>query len=195
MSSLSINDIIRAAHVNRWQIVRTLREQNVAEHQYMVTMIAQEIAEKVIGDEFTDESRLLLINWAMRHDLVEVYTGDISTPVKQRLKKAIGEGGNDPFEVIEREICEKCHQAKVDAGQLLMCIVKMADLIDGIRFMKLEGHGEHANHVLTKITKMFDIYVTGCIEKWPHWNWEGAYLVCNEIIEEECGYLKFEGVL
>lgn len=194
MSSLTIQDIIRAAHVDRWQIVRTLRNQNIAEHQYMVTMIALEIAERVMGDSFDREEKALLMEWGMRHDLPEVMMGDICTPVKQRIREAVGNLAHDPFDIIEQEICETCHQAKLNAGHKIRSIVKLADLIDGIRFMSLEGHGEHANHVLTKITKIFRKYVVGCKKEWPDENWDEVYLIHNEIMRDECGYLKFEGL-
>ena len=153
MKRLSIQDIIRCSHVNRWQIVRTLRQQNIAEHQYMVTMIALEIAEKVMGDKFLLSTRLDLMNWSLRHDLREVMFGDICTPVKQRIRSRCGK---NVFEEIERDICRVCNKAESEvAGTVVMEIVKLADLIDGIRFLTLEGHGKHAEAVLHKLTIIY----------------------------------------
>lgn len=195
MSKLSIADIIRAAHVSRWQIVRTLRTQNILEHQYIVTMIAQEIANMVMMDNFTPERRLRLIDFALHHDLVEQATGDISTPVKQRIRAIVASNGIDPFDTMEKEICETCYQIKKDAGELLRSIVKLADIMDGIQFLNSEGHGEHSKHVLLKLKKTLDTLINKCRYEWPRYNWDGADYVYCEIMDNKCSYLKFEGVI
>ena len=50
MGELSIKDLLRAGHVKRWQIVRTVRDQTLAEHSFNVAMISIELAEILIDD-------------------------------------------------------------------------------------------------------------------------------------------------
>lgn len=69
------------SHVPRWAIIRTIKQQNVAEHSYYVAIYAKEIAEFVNLDK--DEVPLLV--WvALLHDAEEMVTGDIPTPSKER---------------------------------------------------------------------------------------------------------------
>jgi len=56
---LSIQDLMLAQDVKRWVIVRTAKDQSLAEHTFNVVMIAR--------------------------DLDEILTGDIPTPAKDRL--------------------------------------------------------------------------------------------------------------
>tara|TARA_R100001594_G_scaffold33685_6_gene62462 strand:+ start:6053 stop:6604 length:552 start_codon:yes stop_codon:yes gene_type:complete len=69
------------SHVPRWAIIRTIREQNVAEHSYFVAVYAKEIAEFVN----LDQSEYPMLVWvALMHDIDEMVTGDIPTPSKER---------------------------------------------------------------------------------------------------------------
>lgn len=189
---LSIQDIARSTHVDRWQIVRTLRQQNLAEHQYMVTMIALEIARKAMGVHFNAISELDLIRWCMRHDLREVVHGDICTPVKQRIKRQCGK---DTFKKIERDICDDCNFAEDNVeGTVLWDIAKLADLIDGIRFLTIEGNGKHAEAVLSKLHTQYLKKSERVAENYTGYNWGCLSHILHNIINDECGYLEFERV-
>tara|TARA_R100000322_G_scaffold111973_4_gene71703 strand:+ start:5271 stop:5819 length:549 start_codon:yes stop_codon:yes gene_type:complete len=69
------------SHVPRWAIIRTIKQQNVAEHSYYVAIYAKRIAQfvKLNKDEIP-----LLVWVALLHDAEEMVTGDIPTPSKER---------------------------------------------------------------------------------------------------------------
>lgn len=70
---------LRAAGVKRWHIIEVSREQNLAEHQFNVTMIARRIGE-MCG---LTESELNALAWgALNHDQHEIDDGDTPSTAK-----------------------------------------------------------------------------------------------------------------
>src|SRR5690606_20843295 len=88
MFPLHLTDALRASDVVRWQIVRVLKGQSVAEHSFNVALIALELADRLKVD------RGEVLHYAILHDLPEVLTGDIPTPTK----RVIGKDLLDNFE-------------------------------------------------------------------------------------------------
>lgn len=68
--------------INRWPLMRNVRTENVQEHSLQVAMVAHSLA--LIRNKFfngtLDPNRVATI--AMFHDVSEVITGDLPTPVK-----------------------------------------------------------------------------------------------------------------
>jgi len=128
---LGINDILLAQDVSRWTIVKTIGNQNLATHSYNVCMISRAIA-KEFG---IDDSNVM--KYAIDHDLAEILTGDIPTPAKERLGiRAIHAGTSK----------QKC-------GHTELIIVKVADILDAIMFIrdnKCNRHGEVVYQYLIK---------------------------------------------
>ena len=62
---LGLGDLSRSGHVTRWHSVRTYREQTLAEHHYMVAMIANKLAKDILGTDITDSERLQLLEYAL----------------------------------------------------------------------------------------------------------------------------------
>ena len=77
------------AHVHRWGILRKSRQQNVAEHSYFVAMYCIELVDSLGLRPFVQADRL--IQRALTHDLGEVWTGDIPSPVRRRIKNGLVE--------------------------------------------------------------------------------------------------------
>ena len=78
-------------YIPRWSIIRNVRQQSVAEHSYFVTLYGLAIA-KYVG--YTG-SMSILVRELMTHDLDEMITGDINSPVKwdvERKMKTMGRG-------------------------------------------------------------------------------------------------------
>ncbi len=122
---MQIQDIMLAQDVKRWTIVRTIRDQSLAEHTFNVVMIARDIAARMgINDT-------KIIKYALDHDLDEILTGDIPTPAKDRLKINTSYDGKSFKECDSQEAS----------------IVSMADMIEAIAFITDNQVGRHAHIV------------------------------------------------
>lgn len=64
------------AHLPRWAIAKTIRQQSVAEHSYFVTQLARRVASEI----FPHERVLDVILWALDHDVDETLSGDVANP-------------------------------------------------------------------------------------------------------------------
>ena len=71
----------------RYSGAHVIRKENVAEHSYFVTMIADLIAQDIrtTHNEIKID-QLKLLHMALYHDTEEAYTGDLITPVKNKSK-------------------------------------------------------------------------------------------------------------
>ena len=118
--------------VPRWCIVRTLRQQSVAEHSYYVALWADRVA-RAVG--ITDSETLYKLGRkALVHDLAtEIYSGDIPATFKRQLTKDLGRDlhglgnfNNNP--VSEAEDINVLSEHGV-------AILKVADLIEALVFL------------------------------------------------------------
>lgn len=129
-----MSDIVRLSSVNRWAIIEMFREQSVAEHSYNVAMIATmiltEIPHSMPGWDDDIQGHIdRAVEWALVHDLTELSTGDMPSPVKRHLKSAI--------ESMEAEVFPQWTKKKVEISRdwpLAYACVKVADWIDAIQF-------------------------------------------------------------
>ncbi len=147
--TLNMQDIARSGHVTRWHSVRCARNQTLAEHHYLVTMIARELMRRILGEDLPAETRLLALEYALTHDAPELLMGDLPSPLKRRIAEIAGHA--DPLVRIEREIAPEI-AARRDAlqGSALAAIIKLADLMDACLFIREEGIGRHATVVAEK---------------------------------------------
>ena len=131
----------RLSTVKRWQILRTIRIQSVAEHCFNVQRIAVRIAQQWFNIE--DNNRLFYISqYALHHDDEEAITGDIPSPAKKYVVVANIEKG------IDWGLSPWYTGAIGDVKN----IVKLADLMEAYRFLQMElsagnyyvkAHAEH----------------------------------------------------
>lgn len=74
--------LFRLKLINRWPLMRNVRTENVAEHSWQVTIIAHLLA--LIDNHYFsgqhDVAAIALL--ALYHDVSEVLTGDLPTPIK-----------------------------------------------------------------------------------------------------------------
>ncbi len=74
--------LYRLQYIRRWSLMRNTRTENVAEHSFHVSLLTHLLC--LIGNTYfgrnlnADRAATL----ALYHDAVEVFTGDIATPVK-----------------------------------------------------------------------------------------------------------------
>lgn len=74
--------IWRMKYINRWGLMRSIKEENVSEHSLDVAVIAHALAiiQKKRLNKQTDPYKTVL--YAIYHDSSEILTGDMPTPVK-----------------------------------------------------------------------------------------------------------------
>lgn len=171
---------LRTGHVKRWQIVRVAREQTIAEHMYRVNRIALHIAHKF---DLTPADLDLISEWALVHDMPEVITGDIATPTKMAMRKAVPD--SDPIKHIELELDVDYHylyQLCKTQHPIVLAIVKLADLIEAVDFLKVEALGTHAKRVQLSLQESFFDAIKAYWEEWPEHNWQLALDIYMELI-------------
>lgn len=145
-------EIRDGAFIPRWQIVRTLRTQSIAEHSYHVAMYVNEICVFLKIDPDTHRRTL---QYALWHDLRdEIISGDMPGPAKRRLVKDREHWDNTADEMATSIF--GFHQNRMgmhtSAAQQLMikAIVKVADWLDAACEMAGEaqlGNRNVAHHV------------------------------------------------
>lgn len=74
--------ISRMKYINRWGLMRNIKDENVSEHSLEVSVIAHAltiIQKKRLNKKVEPEKTAL---YAIYHDSSEIFTGDLPTPVK-----------------------------------------------------------------------------------------------------------------
>ena len=72
----------RMKFIKRWQLMRSVREENIMEHSHSVAVLTHAlcaIERRIFGREVDTERAVL---YALYHEVSEVMTGDLPTPVK-----------------------------------------------------------------------------------------------------------------
>lgn len=142
---MKANEWLRASYTKRWTIINTSRTQSIAEHSFNVTGIAVRLAQAMGWSGMLHHSEhMKLVTWALSHDIVEVYTGDIPTP----FKRALEQNGANILKAEEQFLKEYGGMSREVEGTEVGMIVKMADMIEAIWFLKDHGVGQHAEKVL-----------------------------------------------
>ncbi|MBQ3492893.1 MAG: 5'-deoxynucleotidase [Clostridia bacterium] len=97
--------INRMKYIKRWSLMRSVREENIMEHSQQVAVIAHALAlisNKIYSNNISVEKVVLL---AQYHEVGEVITGDLPTPIKYfnpEIKSA--------YKDLEKGACEKLIQ-------------------------------------------------------------------------------------
>lgn len=151
---MQIDEKMRVSHVKRWQIVRTAREQTLAEHLYRVWLLVREFG-PLVG--LTPDEVKAAENFALLHDLPEVKTGDIATPVKSMLP---------PLDHIESAFSHEHLDAMATCTRKSLKLVKLCDLIEAVCFLSVEGMGNHAFEVEVEIYERIHRMLVD--EEWLH---------------------------
>ena len=92
----------RMKYINRWALMRNTRDDNLSQHSHEVAAIAHALA--VIGNKrlqknYNCERAALL---GLYHDMPEILTGDIPTPVKYFNKEIVA-----AYKAVEKAAAEK----------------------------------------------------------------------------------------
>lgn len=127
-----IRNLPFAGTVTRWHSVNCHRYPSIAEHSCLVALYAREIAARVCPN-LEASQQVLLYELALLHDLSEIVTGDMPSPIKRALREHF-KGQPSPVDELERAICpdaaEREDQAKLPEQSYLWRILKLADILD-----------------------------------------------------------------
>ena len=128
-----VEAVMRLHAVKRWHMIDTTRIQTLAEHSANVGVLAFYIAKTAPGMFFGPSE--CVATYALLHDIEEVFTGDIPSHTKRALKGVTE---------LEDATLPPVFQVGHDPNMRIM--VKMCDLADGIRFIRLHGVDVTARH-------------------------------------------------
>ena len=146
----------RMKNIYRWALMRNTRRENIAEHSYEVAVLTHALAliHNNLGESPVDPARCVML--AMYHDVPEILTGDMPTPVKY---------GNP----VIREAYRQVEQSACDR------LVEMlpADLQGEYRPLLEEGDTESVEHRLVKAADKLSALIK-CIEELSQGNREFA---------------------
>ena len=94
--------IARMKYIKRWSLMRSVTEENIMEHSFMVTTIAHALGliRKEIFNKEVDLYKLL--TYAQYHETGEVITGDLPTPIKY-----FNPDITTAYKALEKTSCEK----------------------------------------------------------------------------------------
>ena len=92
----------RMKYIKRWQLMRSVREENIMEHSQSVSLIAHALA-TIHNEVYGGKADVLkVVLYAMYHETSEVLTGDLPTPIKYHNRSIQG-----AYKELERSACEK----------------------------------------------------------------------------------------
>lgn len=147
--------VMRFHAVKRWHMIDTTRTQTIAEHSANVGLLAFTLAKKAPGMFFGPAVHFAA--YGLLHDLGEVFTGDVPSHTKRHIL------GLDQLEeqVLPATFIEKMEpQAKL--------LIKLCDLVDGIRFIRLHGVDLTAQHAREGLERQLHERITEAENRhWP----------------------------
>lgn len=176
MKSLTLYDYLRAGHVKRWHNVNVAREQTLAEHQYMVTIIALHLAQKMVGDP---KLTAQVVFHALFHDSPEIVLGDTPTPAKRFIREAVQD--SDIFRAMELSLMPEIPYTGISMDGSIESekYVKLADRIEAAYWISENGVGQHALIVKTTNWRNLEDYVEKMDTAEPRAGW---YEATNEVL-------------
>lgn len=179
---LSFYDYARIGHIKRWHNVNTVRQQTVAEHCFMVLIIALELYDHLVGvdrhslPEHSKEVLVLCIG-AIFHDTPEVAAGDAPTPAKRLLTEITG----DPelFRKLDEKLMPELPYIGGKVPPALERMIEMADSIEAAHWIRDNGAGYHAEVVKAGVRRRMEDRVEKFHLAEPNAGW---YEAVNKIL-------------
>lgn len=143
--------IFRMKNINRWQLMRTTQEENLSQHSAEVAMIAHSLA-IIANEKFACNYDIgSVVIAALYHDVSEVITGDMPTPIKyankdisEQYKKLESSALTDLLSVVP-DFMSRHYRIAFYANSPL---VKAADKISA--YLKCVEEVKYGNHEFSK---------------------------------------------
>ena len=152
---VGLEAVMRFQAVKRWHMIEATRIQTLAEHSAAVALLAFYIARTAPG-MFTFGPAENVAAQALLHDLPEVFTGDVPSHTKRHL---------DGIEELEQKVLPALFRTEPDAATKLL--IKICDLADGIRFVRLHGVDVTASHAREGLETQFNDRIEEAMTSWP----------------------------
>lgn len=130
MSRISMQETIRRSCLVQRFAGEEIRghRMSISEHHYEVCMYASEIAEQLFPDDA--QTRLDILNYALVHDLPEIFTNDISSVAKYSidgLKELLDRAEESIVNELLPDHVSGCYSLNVDPSVAI--VVKTADIM------------------------------------------------------------------
>ncbi len=164
MKPLTLVDFLRIQYIHRWVIIATHRHQSVAEHSNLVSIITWDLGRRLGLDE-TSIARA--VTYAALHDVAEVATGDIVTPLKRHLTQHYSVN----IDAIEHELCPDITTARDVAGDIGCTIVKLADTLEAKWHLEAVAMGSHARSIIEQMDMAIEKTLRAAETMWADLPW------------------------
>lgn len=152
----ALESVMRLQAVKRWHMIDTTRQQTLAEHSANVAMLVLLITRSfpvTIKNGWVMSTEAVVA--ALIHDIAESFTGDIPTHTKQHLSG---------LEKLEQAVIPPIFKIEVPENARLL--IKLCDLADGIRFIRLHGVDTTARHARTGLERQMEHKITEAMRIW-----------------------------
>ncbi len=151
---------MRLHAVKRWHMIDTTRSQNLAEHSANVALLAYLIATTIGGVMFPPDRCSQIAFEALVHDIGETMIGDIPAHTKSAVRKH-----SEALDALEDLAIPPEFVVLVEPNSSLL--IKVCDLADGIRFIRLHGVDITARHAREGLEVQFATKRAEAFNLWP----------------------------
>lgn len=144
--------IYRLNSLKRYNNIPRVKQESLAEHQFYIAIITMKLLELV---DIPLESKYVLLNYVLIHDIQELYTGDIPHNVKMdnpELKKLIEEIEDNWLSESIFSAVNLSFKTFVDRDESLMLLFKLADHMQVVMYTLEEIEYGNKHH------EIYDIY-------------------------------------
>jgi len=152
-----IEAVMRLHSVKRWHMIDTTRVQTMAEHSANVAVLAGYIATTAPDMYFGSSGAVIAAG--VLHDIGEVFIGDIPTPTKKQIKDIVDTLEEQTIPVVLSPSGYWTPRAKE--------LIKICDLADGIRFIRLHGVDATAIHARSGLEGQLKEKWRKAYAEWP----------------------------
>ncbi len=146
-----IEAVMRFHAVKRWHMIDTTRQQTLAEHSANVALLAYYLA--ITCPQMYFGAAEGVAAKALIHDLAESFTGDIPSHTK---KFVTG------IDSLEGQVLPSMFRP--DCTPVVRSLIKVCDLADGIRFIRLHGVDVTAVHAQAGLEAQLEVWFNRMIQ-------------------------------
>ena len=163
--------------IRRWSLMKSVTDENIAEHSAQVAQIAHALAliRNRMFDGKLDADRIAVM--ALYHETAEVLTGDLPTPIKyynpeirNAYKKIEGVANRKLLQMLPPELCEDYRVLiEPQEGSDEQALVKAADKLSA--YIKCMEEMRSGNREFAKAEQTLAREVQSFCEKYPEVNY------------------------